>query len=121
MDLNTFKAQLQAKLNDELNDNERGYTYYIGYDSKNYYQATDANKLKGCEMAIISVTCHDNVSLGEGTTQYKCGSCGGSVNAHTKGALCSRPLPTNNNLDLQNCMPRNQKQEITSASHSKSR
>ena len=99
MDLNTFKAQLQARWN-ELNDNEQGYTYYIGYDSKNYYQATDANKLKGCEMAIISVTCHDNVSLGEGTTQYKCRSCGSSVNAHTKECAMLTSLPSDNNLDL---------------------
>ena len=98
MDLNTFKAQLQARL-DELNDNEQGYTYYIGYDSKNYYQATDANKLKGCEMVIISVTCHDNVSLGEGITQYKCRSCGGSVNAHTQECAMQTTL-SNDNLDL---------------------
>ena len=29
MDLNSFKAQLQARLS-EWNDNEEGYTYYIG-------------------------------------------------------------------------------------------
>ena len=83
MDLTTFKAQLNARLS-EYNDNEEGYTYYIGYDSKNYYQATDAAKLSGCETVTISVTCSDGVSLGEGSTQYKCGSCGSSVNSHTK-------------------------------------
>ena len=33
MDLNTFKAQLNARLS-EFNDNEEGYTYYIGSDSR---------------------------------------------------------------------------------------
>ena len=83
MDLNTFKAGLNARLT-ELNDNEEGYTYYLGSDSKRYYQTTNAQKLEGCETATISVTCHDGAKLGEGSTQYKCASCGGSVNQHTK-------------------------------------
>ena len=40
--------------------------------------------MAGCETATISVTCHDGAKLGEGSTQYKCSKCGGSVNAHTK-------------------------------------
>ena len=83
MDLATFRAGLNARLAD-YNDNEEGYTYYIGSDSKHYYQATDAQKIAGCETATISVTCHDGTTLGEGTTQYKCSSCGGSVNDHTR-------------------------------------
>ena len=83
MDLNTFKAGLNARLN-ELNDNEEGYVYYLGSDTKRYYQATNAQKLEGCETATISVTCHDGAKLGEGSTQYKCSSCGGSVSQHTK-------------------------------------
>ena len=83
MDLTTFKAGLNARLT-EYNDNEEGYTYYVGSDAKRYYQATDAQKIAGCETATISVTCHDGTTLGEGSTQYKCGSCGGSVNGHTK-------------------------------------
>lgn len=98
MDLNTFKAQLNVKLT-ELNDNENGYVYYIGSDSKNYYQATDAARLKGTESVIISVTCSDNVSLGEGTTQYKCRSCGSSLNSHTKECVMHTTLPDDNNLD----------------------
>ena len=39
MDLNTFKAQLNARLS-EINENEEGYTYYIASDARNYYQAT---------------------------------------------------------------------------------
>lgn len=88
MDLNTFKAGLNARLS-ELNDNDEGFTYYLGYDSKRYYQTTNAKKLEGCETATISVTCHDGAKLGEGSTQYKCSSCGGSVSNHTKQCVMS--------------------------------
>lgn len=94
MDLNTFRAQMNVKLA-ELNDNEEGYTYNNGTDAKNYYQATDAAKLKGCENVIISVTCTDGVSLGEGTTQYKCRTCGSSLNAHTKECVMKTTLSEN--------------------------
>ena len=83
MDLNTFNAQFQARLS-EYNENEEGYTYYIGKDEKKYYQTTDANKLKGSESVTISVTCSDGATLGQGGTQYKCSSCGKSLSAHTK-------------------------------------
>ena len=83
MDMATFRAGLNARLAD-YNDNEDGIRYYIGSDSKRYYQATNAEKMAGCETATISVTCHDGTKLGEGSTQYKCSKCGGSVNAHTK-------------------------------------
>ena len=91
MDLNTFKAGLNARLN-ELNDNEEGYVYYLGSDSKRYYQATNAQKLEGCETATISVTCHDGAKLGEGSTQYKCSSCGGSVSQHTKQCVMATSI-----------------------------
>ncbi|MDD4534582.1 MAG: hypothetical protein PHC48_08960 [Prevotella sp.] len=96
MDLNTFKAQLNARLS-EFNDNEEGYTYYIGSDSRNYYQATDAGKLKGCESVTISVTCSDGVSLGSGSTQYKCRECGGSLNAHSKECAMRTTISENDN------------------------
>lgn len=83
MDMATFRAGLNARLAD-YNDNEDGIRYYIGSDSKRYYQATNAEKMAGCETATISVTCHDGTKLDEGSTQYKCSQCGGSVNAHTK-------------------------------------
>ena len=83
MDMAIFRAGLNARLAD-YNDNEDGIRYYIGSDSKRYYQATNAEKMAGCETATISVTCHDGTKLGEGSTQYKCSQCGGSVNAHTK-------------------------------------
>ena len=98
MDLNTFKAQLQARLS-EYNDNEEGYTYYIGSDTRNYYQATDAAKLKGCESVTISVTCSDGVTLGQETTQYKCRECGKSLNAHSKECAMKTSV-TEGNLDL---------------------
>lgn len=96
MDLNTFKAQLNAPLS-EFNDNEEGYTYYIGSDSRNYYQATDVGKLKGCESVTISVTCSDGVSLGSGSTQYKCRECGGSLNAHSKECAMRITISENDN------------------------
>lgn len=98
MDLNTFTAQLQARLS-EWNDNEEGYVYMIGSDSKNYYQATDAAKLKGCESVIISVTCHDGATLISGTTQYKCRSCGSSLSNHSKECVMQTTL-SGNDLDL---------------------
>ena len=91
MDLASFKAGLNARLAD-YNDNEDGFTYYIGSDSKKYYQATDAQKIAGCETATISVTCHDGAKLGEGSTQYKCSSCGGSVSNHTKQCAMSTSI-----------------------------
>ena len=97
MDLTTFRSVLNARLS-EYNENEEGYTYYVGYDSKNYYQASDIEKLKGCEEALISVTCTDGTTLGEGNTQYKCRSCGGSLNDHTRQCVMSSTL-TNESID----------------------
>ena len=98
MDLNTFRAQLNVRLA-EFNENEDGYTYYISSGARNYYQATDAAKLKGCESVTISVTCSDGVTLGQGSTQYKCRKCGSSLNAHTKECAMQTSV-TENNLDL---------------------
>lgn len=114
MDLNTFKAQLQARLS-EWNDNEEGYTYYIGSDARNYYQATDAAKLKGCESVTISVTCSDGVQLGQGTTQYKCKSCGGSLNDHSKKCAMTTSV-TENTLDLSDLYKQEQEANAKIAS-----
>ncbi len=97
MDLNTFKAQFNARLS-EFNDNEDGYTYYIASDARNYYQTTDAAKLQGCESVTISVTCSDGATLGQGTTQYKCRKCGSSLNAHSKECAMQTTV-TDNELD----------------------
>ena len=91
MDLTTFKSVLNARLS-EYNDNEEGYTYYIGYNDKNYYQASDIEKLQGCEEALISVTCTDGTTLGQGSTQYKCSSCGSSLNDHTKQCVMATSI-----------------------------
>lgn len=99
MDLNAFKAQLQARLS-EYNDNEEGYVYVIGSDAKHYYQATDDAKLQGCESVIVSVTCHDGVTLGSGSTQYKCRSCGSSLNSHSKECAMRTTVPEDDRLDL---------------------
>ena len=98
MDLNTFKAQLNARLS-EFNDNEEGYVYYIASDARNYYQATDAAKLQGCESVTISVTCSDGATLGQGSTQYKCRKCGGSLNAHSKECVMQTSV-SENELDF---------------------
>ena len=98
MDLNTFKAGLNARLS-EFNDNEEGYVYFIASDAKNYYQATDAAKLQGCESVTVSVTCSDGATLGQGTTQYKCRKCGSSLNAHSKECAMQTSV-TENELDL---------------------
>ena len=98
MDLNTFKAQLNALLS-EFNENEDGYVYYISSDSRNYYQATDEAKMQGCESVTISVTCSDGATLGQGTTQYKCRKCGSALNAHTKQCAMLTSV-SDNNLDL---------------------
>lgn len=99
MDLNTFKMKLQALLN-EYNDNEEGKIYQLKYDSKNYYQVADDVKLKGCESVIISATCTDNVKLGEGSTQYKCRQCGGSLNDHSKECAMQTSVTESGGLDL---------------------
>ena len=83
MNFEAFKAGMNARLAD-YNDNEDGYVYYLSCDDRKTYQATDARKMQNCEVATISVTCHDGAKLGEGSTQYKCSSCGGSVNDHTR-------------------------------------
>lgn len=98
MDLGTFQRQMQARLS-EFNDNEEGIVYYIGSDAKNYYQATDEAKMKGTESVIISVTCHDGLTISQGNTQYKCRSCGGSLNGHSKECAMQTTL-TDNSLDL---------------------
>jgi len=98
MDLNTFKAQLNARLS-EFNDNEEGYVYYIASDGRNYYQATDAGKLQGCESVTISVTCSDGATLGQGSTQYKCRKCGSSLNTHSKECVMQTTV-TENELDF---------------------
>ena len=98
MDLATFQKQMQVKLA-SFNDNEEGLVYQIGYDGRNYYSASDAQKLAGTESVIVSVTCHDGATLMNGTTQYKCKSCGSSVSNHTKECSMLTTLSGNQDND----------------------
>ena len=114
MDWNTFMAQMNARLtqynangdHQEINNaddlqnyidthpEESNYTYYIGYDTRRYYTATDARKIAGSSSATFSITCHDGGTLGKGSTTYKCSSCGGSVSNHTKQCSMLTTLPS---------------------------
>lgn len=47
----------------------------------------------------ISVTCSDGATLGQGSTQYKCRKCGGSLDAHSKECVMQTSV-TENELDL---------------------
>lgn len=114
MDLTTFKMKLQALLN-EYNDNEEGKVYQLKSGPKNYYQAADDVKLKGCESVIISATCTDNVKLGEGSTQYKCRQCSGSLNDHSKECAMQTTVSESDGLDLSelNRLEEETRREIT--------
>lgn len=97
MEMNAFMAKMNAKLS-SFNDNEEGIVYTLGSDGKNYYQTTDAQRIHGVEAAAISVTCSGGATLSEGSTQYKCGTCGKTLSAHTKE--CSmRSSVTDGSLD----------------------
>lgn len=78
-----FMNAMNARL-EEANRNEEGERFYIGYDSKRYYQATDARKVAGASSATFTLTCHSDGKIAEGNIQYKCSRCGGSPNEHTK-------------------------------------
>ena len=83
MELNAFMARMNAKLS-SYNDNEDGSVFTLESDAKNYYQTTDMQRIHGVEAAAISVTCSGGATLSEGSTQYKCGTCGATLSAHTK-------------------------------------
>jgi len=83
MDLPTFISKMNGYLA-EYNENEEGIVYELLHDEKHYYEAASEAKVKGCESAIITLTCTDDMVLGEGSTKYKCGTCGKTLNAHSK-------------------------------------
>lgn len=83
MNLSTFLAKMNGYL-DEYNENEEGRRYQLLSDERHYYEVATEAKVKGCESAIITKTCTDQSSLSEGNTQYKCGDCGSTLNAHSK-------------------------------------
>lgn len=98
MDLNTFKMKMQDMLN-EFNENEDGKVYQLRSGPKSYYEVADEVKLKGCESVVITMTCTDDVNLGEGATQYKCRKCGSSLNAHSKECAMVTSLDEDDLLD----------------------
>ena len=120
MDWNTFMAQMNARLAgynangdhadisnaSELSDyiathpTESNYTYYIGYDNRRYYTASDARKIAGASQATFTITCHDGATLGKGSTTYKCSSCGSSVNDHTRQCVMLTTISNNSSVDI---------------------
>lgn len=74
MDLNAFQGMMEAKLleyNSREEDKDVPKTYYIGKDSKRYYQAADERKLRGCVSVSFTLNCNDGAKLGEGSFQWK--------------------------------------------------
>ena len=71
MDLNAFLSKMNAKLYYYNTQQENGKKYYLGMDSKHYYQATDAAKVKGVSAVTYTVHCTDGQKLGEGSTSWK--------------------------------------------------
>ena len=83
MDIAAFMARMNAMLTSR-NDNEEGTVYTLESDGRNYYQTTDMQRIHGVEAAAISVTCSGGATLSEGSTKYKCSTCGKTLSAHTK-------------------------------------
>jgi hypothetical protein len=85
MDLNTFKAGMNARLS-ELNDNEEGLSYYLGSDPK--IKLTDYQchrRFQDVRQATISVTCHDGAKLARRfNTNTNVPNCGSSGKHHTQ-------------------------------------
>lgn len=74
MDLKAFQRLMEAKLleyNSREEDKDVPKTYYIGKDSKRYYQAADERKLRGCVSVSFTLNCNDGAKLGEGSFQWK--------------------------------------------------
>lgn len=135
MDWDTFIGQMNARLNGYMlngdhveitNTNElqkyisthpteSSNNYYIGYDSKSYYDATDAKKLAGAATATFTVTCSDGGELGKGTTQYKCSDCGNTLSAHTKECSMLTTLPTESAVDISNLQSSRKELQIEAA------
>ena len=126
MDWNTFMAQMNARLiqynangdhrdiedSSDLDDyiathpSEANYTYYIGYDNRNYYQASNAQKVAGAASATFSITCHDGGTLGKGSTTYKCSDCGSTPSSHTKECSMYTTLNGDAEVDIRELQAR---------------
>jgi len=98
MNLSTFLQKMNDYL-EEYNENEQGKVYELLSDSRVYYQVATGAQVRGCESAIITLTCTDDVNLGEGSTRYKCGDCGSSLSSHTKECSMYTTLSPSDNDD----------------------
>lgn len=78
-----FMNRMNARLAD-ANRNDNGKRYYIGYDAKHYYTASNARKLAGATQANFITKCEGTGKIADGNIQYKCNKCGSSPNNHTK-------------------------------------
>ncbi len=89
MSFEGFYNKLQTRLiaynnnEDYLLDGETQKVYQIGCDDKVYYTATNEAKIAGVNAVTLSTTCTDTIAVADGSTQYKCKTCGSTVNAHT--------------------------------------
>lgn len=99
MSLSTFLMKMNGYL-DEYNENEEGKRYQLLSDEKKYYQASTEAQVKGCESAVITLTCSDDITLGEGSTQYKCNSCSGTLNNHSKECAMKSSLTASDLEDV---------------------
>lgn len=99
MDLPTFLSKMNGYL-EEYNENEEGKVYELLHDEKHFYEAASEAKVKGCESAIITLTCTDDMELGDGSTQYKCNTCGKSLNAHSKDCAMKTTLSAEDDLNI---------------------
>lgn len=99
MSLSTFLMKMNGYL-EEFNENEEGKVYRLLSDEKHYYQAATDAQVKGCESAVITLTCTDDIELGNGATQYKCNKCSGTLNNHSKECAMKTTLTTSDLEDV---------------------
>lgn len=83
MDLSWFQQHMNQMLS-EMKEEDPEHDYKLRQGERNTYQATDEKKIQGCETAAITVTCHDGTKLADGSTDYKCYTCEGSITYHTR-------------------------------------
>ena len=116
MDLNAFLSTMNAKLdyyNKLHEDDGSGLRYYLGMDSKHYYQATDAAHIKGVSSVIFTVHCTDGQKLGEGSTSWKeNGDQGKSLSEASKRFAMETSLADDNNPVSELDEKLSEKQEV---------
>ena len=74
MDEHAFRSKMEAKLleyNSRGEDDDIPKVYYIGKESKRYYEAADEKKVRGCVSVSFTLNCDDHSDLGQGNFQWK--------------------------------------------------